>query len=298
MHVAVRVFNTIKCPKLGAAYLNLFLLIGTTCLMANDIDKIRTNEDVNLFLVKNVNRKFKDRPPLEMNVKISDTNRYARNRFFKVDVDNNGLTDLVINGFENLFVILDYGKNNYEVLYIDSGTFLGNTATLISIDTFTIPKKIIIHQSERPQQQIDTLILMFNRFIEYNPKPARDFDLEEIKFRTDQCFGECPIFEMTIKKDRTATYKAIRYNEETGEFHGEIPKKEFEELVAILKYLRIDKLNGKYDVDWTDDQTATTEINYNKKKKIIVDYGKIGTYGLSRLYSKFFGWRKNIEWTE
>lgn len=161
-----------------------------------------------------------------------------------------------------------------------------------------MPRKIIIQQSEKPKQQVDTLIFKFNSFIEYNSYPTTDFNFGKINFKTSQCFGECPIFEMTINKNRTATYKAIKYNNETGEFIGAIPAKEFDELISILKYLQLDKLNNEYSVNWTDDQTVTTEINYNNKSKRIIDYGKIGTFGLSRLYSKFFSWRKSINWAE
>lgn len=275
----------------------LLLLISTTSF-ANDIDKLQTNEDVYNFLVKKVSRKFKDNPPLDDSPKTIDTAKYGRNKFFKADVDNNGLTDLIIYGYRHFLVVLDNGKKDYIVRYLDKGTFLSNTATLISLDTFSLPTKIIIQQSEKPKQQIDTLIFQYNNFIEYNPKPTTDFTFNQLKFKTDQCFGECPIFEMTINKDRTATYKAIRFNDETGNFKGTIPTKEFNELLSLLKYIQLDKLNNEYAVNWTDDQTVTTEVEFNGKTKVISDYGKIGTFGLSRLYSKLFYWRKLIEWTE
>jgi hypothetical protein len=275
-----------------------FSLIGATRSVANEIDKIRTNGEVNSFLEKFVSREFKNSPPLKVNSMTFESDGYSQNKFFKVDFDNNGLTDLVVNGLDNLLVVLDTGKKGYQLFYLDRGAFFLNKAKLIAIDTSAIPRKIIIHQSNQPEKRIDTLIFKFNRFIEYNPGPAVDFDFEEIKFKTDRCFGRCPVFEMTVKEDRSATYHAIEYNEETGEYHGQITKKEFEELMAMLKYLKIDELNYKYEVSWTDDQTATTEITYGKKKKIIVDYGKIGTFGLSGLYSKFFTWRKSMVWTE
>ncbi|HEY4291315.1 MAG TPA: hypothetical protein VGN00_29640 [Puia sp.] len=50
--------------------------------------------------------------------------------------------------------------------------------------------------------------------------------------------------------------------------------------------------------DWTDDQTLTVEIRYNGKVKKIEDYGELGTFGLKRLYSFFFSWKKRVEWEE
>jgi hypothetical protein len=50
-------------------------------------------------------------------------------------------------------------------------------------------------------------------------------------------------------------------------------------------------------VGWTDDQTCTLKITYdNGKTKTITDYGKIGTYGLNRVYSILFSLRQNQKW--
>ncbi|HVW60593.1 MAG TPA: DUF6438 domain-containing protein [Puia sp.] len=117
-------------------------------------------------------------------------------------------------------------------------------------------------------------------------------------FKTSQCYGRCPVFELTINKDRTATYHAIMYNDKAGEFKGIIPAQEFDELMELLRYLEPDKLNDRYDVSWTDDQTATTEIQYNGLSKTISDYGKIGTFGLAILYNKFFAWRTSVDWAK
>ena len=121
---------------------------------------------------------------------------------------------------------------------------------------------------------------------------------EKIKFKSNYCYGTCPVFEMIITKDRSATYNAISYNDETGQYKAVIPTKEFDQLISLLKYLQLDKLRNKYEVNWTDDQIITTEITYNGKTKVISDYGAIGTFGLSNLYLMFFNFRKLIEWAK
>lgn len=103
---------------------------------------------------------------------------------------------------------------------------------------------------------------------------------------------------MTLRKNRTLTYHAINYNNEIGEFHGKLSKKEFKEMNTLLNYCRVAKLSSNYSVGWTDDQTATLEIRFGQQKKVIVDYGLIGTFGLNKLYAKFFAWRRSINWYE
>ncbi|HEY2722347.1 MAG TPA: DUF6438 domain-containing protein [Chitinophagaceae bacterium] len=273
------------------------LLLYSNCL-ANKIDDLKTIEDVYHFLVKNVDKKFKKNFPLDENSKNEDTAAYARNKFFKVDIDNNHLTDLVLYGYTNFLIVLDNGSNHYTVRNLDRGSFSLDLVSLVSIDTSGLQKKIIVQESQLPRERLDTLVYKFNNFIEYNSNPPANFNIDSISFKTSPCFGTCPIFEMSINKKREVTYKAINFNDETGEFHGTIPRAEFDELLSILKYLQPDRLEDNYSVSWTDDQTATTTINYNGRTKSITDYGEIGTFGLSLLYSKFFIWRSTIGWAE
>ncbi|MBS1915261.1 MAG: hypothetical protein JST87_03230 [Bacteroidetes bacterium] len=271
-------------------YTILFIFFSQT-LFANDIDKLTTNEDVNNFLFKKINKQIKDHPVLES--KSTDTLKYGLNKFFKVDLDNNHLTDLIING-KHLMVVLDKGKGNYELQYLDrSAPFLFSTK-LISIDAESFPEKIIILQSKHSSP--DTLIYKFERFVEYNPYPATDFIFEKITFKTERCPGQCPVFEMQVNKDHSVAYNAGEYNLQLGSFQGVLDDKEFKELIDVLKYLPIEKLKDKYAVEWKDDQTAATKISYNGKSKMIVDYGEAGSFGLAKLYSLFFEWRNTTEW--
>jgi hypothetical protein len=276
----------------------VFLLLINTVCFGNDIDLLHTNHDVNKFLEKKVNKRFKQHPPLDDHADPAGAAKDGRNNFFKIDIDGNGYTDLIIYGYEDLLVVNDGGKGSYWVNYLNTGTFSLNKATLISIDSTTLPRKIVIRQGKSSDKRSDTLVSLFHGFIEYNSHPAKDLSFEKITLKTSQCFGTCPVFELSINKDRTAAYHAIMYNDETGKFKGTIPMGKFNELMDLLRYLQLDKLNDSYKVDWTDDQTATTEIKYNGISKTISDYGEIGTFGLVILYSKFFALRTSVEWVE
>src|SRR5450432_4568480 len=115
-----------------------FILFYSACL-ANDIDKLQTNEDVGNFLIKKISKKFKDYPLLKNDATETDTAKFGRNKFFKIDIDNNKQTDLIIFG-NHLVVILDRGGGDYEVRYLDGGAFQNNNAKLVSIDAAGLPK--------------------------------------------------------------------------------------------------------------------------------------------------------------
>jgi Domain of unknown function (DUF6438) len=112
------------------------------------------------------------------------------------------------------------------------------------------------------------------------------------------CFGTCPVFEMRIGRDRRSYYKAIQYNETGGEFNGVLSKEQFDTIMAILRYLPLDKLDSSYAVEWTDDQTVSLEIKYNGQVIRITDYGAIGSFGLQVLYAFLFKLRGTVPWEQ
>jgi hypothetical protein len=69
------------------------------------------------------------------------------------------------------------------------------------------------------------------------------------------------------------------------------------EIINVLNYIKIKKLQNKYRVPWTDDQTGTLTINFsNGESKELSDYGMMGSFGLQKLYSLLFDLRTNQKW--
>ena len=150
------------------------LLLTVNFVIANEIDSLKTNQEVQNFLVEKVYNKWKEFNFFEGTTK--DTSKYGKFKFFKTDLDNNGLTDLIING-TYFFAVVDKGNGNYKTYSIDRGAF--------SLDKYTL--KNIIYTNKQPLLVIngyndlnfsiqdttktDTLILNSDGFIEYNPFP-------------------------------------------------------------------------------------------------------------------------------
>lgn len=263
-------------------------------LHANKIDHLHTKQDVERFLIRDVSRKFKNFSIFESHPG-KDSNRLS-NSFFKLDINGDGLTDLVVN-CGSVWVIIDKGKEQYSPFtLIQNGEMLDQT--LIGIDSISKIKKLVIRRRYSQETMLDTLAWQAGGFMEYNATPFEPFQFQGIKVSTTMCFGTCPVFEMTIDPNGKALYHAIQFNDEKGRFKGTIPDKWLATMVDVLRYLPLDSLKDNYAVDWTDDQTITVEIRYNGKVKTIGDYGELGTFGLKRLYGFFFSWKKSVEWEE
>lgn len=67
------------------------LLLMSAFAFANEIDNLQTNEEVQQFLCKQVNKDLDD--VFLIDNKIPDTSFFGKGKFFKVDLDQNGLID-------------------------------------------------------------------------------------------------------------------------------------------------------------------------------------------------------------
>lgn len=276
----------------------VFLTLLSFCCKANEIDKLKTIEDVNLFLKKVIGKKWDGS---FFDVKPDSASKALQIKFFKLDINNDGLTDLILNG-ENIVAVVDNGKGDYDFhLVNEDGGMTFKKFALIGVDTIK-PAKIIIKAYYRvrvPQPAVlDTLIVKFGGFIEYN----RNIDsskVAKISFSTTPCFGECPIFDLFMQSDGTAEYIAHEYNTEKGRFNGIVEAEKRNEILSLVVYINLRNLNNNYKVNWTDDQACTLTVKYKGGAiKTIYDYGKQGTFGLRQLYHLLFSLRKSQEWTE
>lgn len=294
----------------------LFTVWSVASGAANAIDSLITKADVQKFLMQHVDSYFKKHPAFadaDRNFRYTNVDSISKNKkfpkpcFLKGDIDGNGQTDLVVNG-ANLFVVLSL-DTGYIIKTIDRGTFLSETYWLA--DTINDGQLMIkIGKPIWNRRQIDNdrfaydslsmqysiLLYKYGGFVEYNPKPI-DYGIDSITIKTGYCFGSCPVFEMTINNKRQVFYNAINYNKQTGKYKGSINNSKFDTLIDLVNYTDFPSLKDSYEVDWTDDQTATLTIYYNQgAKKEITDYGEIGTFGLERIYNMFFAMRGQIDW--
>jgi len=275
----------------------VFLCIAVCC-RGNDIDKLHTLDDVKAFL-KHLAKN--DSVDFFGGEKKDSAENLSKVKFLKIDVNNDGLTDLLINGTD-LFVLIDDGHNNFFGYYIDKGTFLSRKYVLVDIDSSQNQPKIIIKNYDRhvnaPSSNpvYDTLIVKYNGFVEYTNKPEVN-KIKEIAISTTTCFGTCPVYDLAISADGSATFNAKRYLKKKGLFNATIDKTTLADLFALTNYIRISSLKDNYAVNWTDDQTIILTVTFiDGSSKTINDYGMIGTFGLENLYDSLRKIRSLTKW--
>jgi hypothetical protein len=309
-------------------FLVVIVLSVSQQLSANKIDSLTTDEDVLTFL-GTVDKEFAATTPRKAGF-LSMDSLVARFKCYllpditqlknwdKVDFDMDGRTDLLtmihwisISEYSTdavvIYVTLDLGNNSFRTIRLSTGIlprcqfakpifFHGNAGLLFYHDEYALTKGAVNILDLESFRKKDTLIYKDGRFIEFNNRPSPK-NVKFIEFRTSQCYGTCPVFGMRINNDRKAVYHAIKYNPTEGKLKATIEEHEFQEIMRLVGYLKIDELKDEYRVDWTDDQTGFLKIHYEDGSiKQIQDYGLIGSFGLRGLYKLLFDLRENQQW--
>ena len=267
------------------------LLEASGQVWASVIDQLKTKQDVEQFLVRKVSKEFKREEVFGARPGQGGTD--LPEWFYKVDIDGDGQTDLVINGLK-FIVVIDRGRKGYVVRDIGRRHWDEVAARLLAIDSAGSWKGLVVW--EQIHKRRDTLVYRLGNFIEYNAHPLEHLELESLTFKAGGCYGKCPIFELRITGDGHVGYHAELFNDRKGDFSGVIPVEKFEWIKTILANLALDRLDSSYAVEWTDDRTVWLEVHYNGRVKRIWDYGAIGSRGLEWVYALLYALRDQVEW--
>jgi hypothetical protein len=289
--------------------LSSILTFVSTSVLANDIDLLKTDRDVEKFIhaqfpaLSDARLAYKNfLYPDFIKQRIADS--LGVKLWQKADFDNNGKSDMlayISTGGQNyLIAVVDEGVS-FSAHFISKWPFAEIYFPIVKKadkGTFLILYKTcaFCHGTNENSVTADTLIYKFGNFIERTTTPP-DYKIEKIEFSTGACEGTCPVYTITIQPSHKAYYNAISYNDTTGQFSGIIDTLHYNKLVRILNYLDFAKLRDNYTVLWKDAPQCTLLITYDgDKTKKIQDYGEVGTQGLSVIYNMLSDLRKNQVW--
>jgi hypothetical protein len=82
---------------------------------------------------------------------------------------------------------------------------------------------------------------------EHKPGPKRM--VEEITLERSICFGECPSYKVTLRRDGSANYVGEFYVKRKGVYKGEISEAQFNRLVRLLESQDFFQMTDKYPDD-------------------------------------------------
>jgi hypothetical protein len=118
--------------------------------------------------------------------------------------------------------------------------------------------------------------------------------ITEITLERTACFGTCPMYKITLRRDGTATYIGRRFVDRVGTYKGNVYG--FERLAQFVESQGFFKLNNEYTVAVTDLPSTITSAVRQGQRKTIVDYGNIAPLELWAIEQAIDGIVANTKW--
>lgn len=193
--------------------------------------------------------------------------------YLKADLDNNGLTDLIVNN-ESLLLVMAF-KEGYKLQKVGNYyNYLAKKIIHSEDQALVVTEKVdndVLFLNKN--LETDTLVYQLGTLIELNSKPTA-IALEELDY-----------YKNTGRK----TMHILIKNKKELHWYGKfciIDDSTYKSMTSLLNYIDIDSLKPEYNVPVMDYHTAVMmRLKYNNGKRCYVyDYGLSGTLGLSCFY--------------
>lgn len=290
------------------------------------IDSLHTNEEV-LAFVRSIDKtggKFFISAPKPDWGYAYDSNGFRQHQvvpYQKADLDNNGTTDLLLNGFYDYYegnstcsrrslAILSFGADSFRIKQLIPGDHdpIFFAARCISVNNewclegFEIKyEKNGTTYESRLIESTDTLVYAFDEFIE--AKPTKNYQIEQINYNFLPGMGAWPPYDLTIHGDTAYWSPEIDFDRDgnilpDSIFVTQLDPLTFSRIYGLLHHIDLSRVKDRYAVRWTCDATGHLSIQYDHgTKKEIIDYGLIGTHALAALQDIFRNLRATQHWT-
>jgi hypothetical protein len=275
----------------------------------NKIDSLQTDKDVFAF----IKQQF---PEYKKTISFDDywneTKQVADSlkvkRWIKTDIDNNGETDLLIfgaNNLSNIFGVLSLENKfkqipatyfcKYQFIY-PVLTTLDNQNVILLYNQNQIDYDRNIKHFIYTKLACDTLMVKDTLFINYVHSPIHT-TIEKIELYNDGiCKGNCPRINIIInpKTFENSCTQEMYWDNKPQTSTGQLTQAEIKKILFLLDYSNFTNLKEIYEVGCTDQPTTTLTITYdNGKVKSIKDYASTGNFTLAEIYKTAY----NIKWT-
>lgn len=281
------------------------MLLAGNCCQANAIDAIRTKKDIIEFIETNCVKQSPNYQARCLGDTLKSSYIDTSGDFYKIDIDGNRKTDIVIAGKGWTDAIMDV-DNEYIAYNIGIVGFLMGVPYLVQ-KTIQLPDYTtgILCRHFRANEyghsvvRYDTLIFKYHSFIEYQPS-STSLGIKKIDFEVYGHSGSR--FYMKIDEDGNALYEdGYYYNERDTviDLVCKMDENKRKELWDLLTYINAQSLQDNYRFRSFHENTAYLTLYFEDgSTKKIEDYALVGTLGLCAIYNKLFELQQSKGWVK
>ena len=126
------------------------------------------------------------------------------------------------------------------------------------------------------------------------PEQARG--ITEISLRRTMCYGPCPVDQVVLRSDGTATYTGTSDVARLGTYEGKFSRWQFKRLAELLESRDFFKMRGRYLEPVPDQASVITRAVRGGKEKVVDNYAGAGPIELWGIKMAIRGVVAEIEW--
>lgn len=104
------------------------------------------------------------------------------------------------------------------------------------------------------------------------PISSHSNHISEITLSHRGCYGPCPIYDVTLRSNGTATLMGHRYVERLGSYHAKPYQFDFDRLAYLIQAQGFFEFEDKYAQGWVDAEVVTTIAVRDGKRKTVTTY--------------------------
>lgn len=128
------------------------------------------------------------------------------------------------------------------------------------------------------------------------PSDQELLPFDRITFERSPCFGDCPVYRMTLHGDGRA--ELIDHSRgHGGKFRGKIETATFARLVQLGRRAQQTATRAEYLAGWTDDYFATITLSGRAGRWRVGDYGEVAPVEVWALESLLHAQYERLHWT-
>ncbi|WP_272148766.1 DUF6438 domain-containing protein [Tenacibaculum aiptasiae] len=137
----------------------------------------------------------------------------------------------------------------------------------LKIALITVPKDKVDFWIQRLEESGSFKSVEKNETISLN-NIKEEYENRLLSMRKTPCFGDCPVYELSIDKDGNVTYNGIQYVNEKGKHEFKLSEEQFNKLTKMLNEGDFDSFKDVYDNERITDLPSTFITYKGKQIKI------------------------------
>lgn len=120
--------------------------------------------------------------------------------------------------------------------------------------------------------------------------------IEAITLRRGECYGPCPVYSVTLRRDGSAIWRGEAFTSRLGSYPGEVFEGDFENLAAFIERCGFFDWADRYAEEVTDNPEYVLEVVRQGTTKRVVQYATEEPQDFWTIATLIDGVASLIEW--